>query len=88
MANRRATAFRISTCGRRSPYVQDDAHLTAAAYFYLGYDNYALAGELADKGRAIDAVKFSKLLREHGFAVPLTGAQESGSRYDNEYNVE
>lgn len=41
-------------------YIHDDPRLLAAAYFYLGYANYALAGELADKGRAIDAVKFSK----------------------------
>jgi hypothetical protein len=43
------------------PYIQDDAKLLGTAYFYLGYDNYALAGELNDKGRAIEAVKFSKL---------------------------
>jgi tetratricopeptide (TPR) repeat protein len=42
-------------------YIHDDHRLLAAAYFYLGYDNYALAGELTDKGRAADAVKFSKL---------------------------
>jgi hypothetical protein len=42
-------------------YIQEDARLTAAAYFYLGYDNYALAGELTDKGRAVEAVKFSKM---------------------------
>jgi hypothetical protein len=42
-------------------YIQEDARLTAAAYFYLGYDNYALAGELTDKGRAAEAVKFSKM---------------------------
>jgi len=41
-------------------YVQSDPRLLAAAYFYLGYANYALAGELADKGRAVDAVRFSK----------------------------
>jgi hypothetical protein len=41
-------------------YIHGDQHLLAAAYFYLGYANYALAGELADKGRAIDALKFSK----------------------------
>ncbi|MGB6941975.1 MAG: hypothetical protein WBE37_06250 [Bryobacteraceae bacterium] len=41
-------------------YIQDTPRLLAAAYFYLGYANYALAGELNDKGRAIDAVKFSK----------------------------
>ncbi|HLK21366.1 MAG TPA: hypothetical protein VKT81_20585, partial [Bryobacteraceae bacterium] len=42
-------------------HIQDDAQLLAAAYFYLGYDNYALAGQLRDKGRAIEAAKFSKL---------------------------
>jgi len=41
-------------------YIGDDQRLLAAAYFYLGYANYALAGELTDKGRAVDAVKFSK----------------------------
>jgi len=33
------------------PQIQDDAQLLAAAYFYLGYDNYALAGQLRDKSR-------------------------------------
>jgi hypothetical protein len=42
-------------------HIQGENRLLAAAYFYLGYANYALAGELADKGRAIDAVRFSKL---------------------------
>jgi hypothetical protein len=42
-------------------YIQEDQRLTAAAYFYLGYDNYALASELADKGRAVEAMKFSKI---------------------------
>jgi hypothetical protein len=41
-------------------YIQEDPRLLAAAYFYLGYDNYVLAGELADKGRATEAVKFSR----------------------------
>jgi hypothetical protein len=41
-------------------YIQEEHRLLAAAYFYLGYANYALAGELTDKGRAVDAVKFSK----------------------------
>ncbi len=45
-------------------YIQDTPRLLAAAYFYLGYANYALAGELSDKGRAIDAVKFSKQCAE------------------------
>ncbi len=43
------------------PYIQNDPRLLTAAYFYLGYDNYALAGELNDKSRAIEAVRFSKL---------------------------
>jgi hypothetical protein len=43
------------------PYIQNDARLLVAAYFYLGYDNYALAGELNDKSRAMEAVRFSKL---------------------------
>jgi hypothetical protein len=41
-------------------YIHEDQRLLAAAYFYLGYANYALASQLGDKGRAIDAVKFSK----------------------------
>jgi hypothetical protein len=45
-------------------YIQDTPRLLAAAYFYLGYANYALAGELSDKGRAIDAVRFSKQCAE------------------------
>jgi tetratricopeptide (TPR) repeat protein len=45
-------------------FIQENPRLVAAAYFYLGYDNYALAGELNDKGRAIDAVKFSKRCAE------------------------
>jgi hypothetical protein len=40
-------------------YVEDH-RLLAAAYFYLGYANYALASELSDKGRATEAVKFTK----------------------------
>ncbi len=40
--------------------IRTENRLLAAAFFYLGYANYALAGELADKGRAIDAVRFSK----------------------------
>jgi hypothetical protein len=45
-------------------YIQGENRLLAAAYFYLGYANYALAGELADKGRAVEAVKFSKQCAE------------------------
>lgn len=42
-------------------YIRDNQQALAAAYFYLGYDNYAMAGELHDRGRAVDAVRYSKL---------------------------
>jgi len=68
-------------------YIQAEHRLLAAAYFYLGYANYALAGELADKGRATDAVKFSKQCAEmdspfHSLALKNLEALR------NDYNVE
>lgn len=41
--------------------IKEDSRMVAAAYFYLGYDNYILAGELRDLNRAMEAAKFSKL---------------------------
>ena len=38
--------------------------LLAAAYYYLGYDNYAIAVELHDRGRAQEALKYTKLCAE------------------------
>ena len=38
-----------------------EERLLAAAYFYLGYDNYALAGELREKSYAFEALRFDKL---------------------------
>ena len=38
-----------------------EERLLTAAYFYLGYDNYAMAGELRDKSYALEALKFDKL---------------------------
>lgn len=68
-------------------YIQDDAQLLAAAYFYLGYDNYALAGQLRDKGRAIEAAKFSKLcLAIDGPYQPL--AQKNLEALRNDYSVQ
>ncbi len=68
-------------------YIQDDPQLLAAAYFYLGYDNYALAGQLIDKGRAVEAVKFSKLcLTIEGPFQPL--AQKNLEVLRNEFSVE
>jgi hypothetical protein len=68
-------------------YIQENARLTAAAYFYLGYDNYALASELADKGRAIEAVKFSKLCAD--MDSPFRSlALKNLEALRNEYNLE
>jgi hypothetical protein len=68
-------------------YIRADSRLTAAAYFYLGYDNYALAGELADKGRAIEAVKFSKLCAD--MDSPFRSlALKNLEALRNDYNVE
>ena len=68
-------------------YIQDNSRLTAAAYFYLGYDNYALASQLADKGRAIEAVRFSKLCAD--MDSPFRSlALRNLEALRNEYNVE
>lgn len=69
------------------PHLQGDSRLLAAAYFYLGYDNYALAGQLDDKQRAAEAVKFSKL------CASIDGPFQSMARKNletlrNEYNIE
>jgi hypothetical protein len=69
------------------PYVGEDTRLLAAAYFYLGYDNYAMAGELGDKNRAIEAAKFSKL------CAAIDGPYRSLARQNleslrNQFNVE
>lgn len=68
-------------------HIQSEHRLLAAAYFYLGYANYALAGELADKGRAIDAMKFSKQCADMDspFRSPALKTLEA---LRNDYNVE
>jgi len=69
------------------PYVLEDTRLLAAAYFYLGYDNYAMAGELGDKGRALEAVKFSKLCAAiDGPYRPL--ARQNLAALRSEYNID
>jgi len=69
------------------PNVKGDSRLVAAAYFYLGYDNYALAGELDDKGLAAEAVRFSKLCAAmDGPFQPL--ARKNLEALRNEYNLE
>jgi hypothetical protein len=68
-------------------YIQGEHRLLAAAYFYLGYANYALAGELADKGRAIEAVKFSKHCAD--MDSPFRSlALKNLEALRNDYNVE
>ncbi len=64
-----------------------EERLIAGAYFYLGYSNYALAGELRDKGRAIDAVKFAKLCAaiDGPYREP---ALKNLEQLRNDYNVE
>lgn len=69
------------------PYIQNDARLLAAAYFYLGYDNYALAGELNDKSRAMEAVKFSKLCAASDGPFRFLALKNLES-LRNEFNVE
>ena len=69
------------------PFIQGDSRLLPAAYFYLGYDNYALAGETNDKGLAIEAAKFSKLCAAmDGPFQPL--ARKNLETLRNEYNME
>jgi hypothetical protein len=64
-----------------------EERLLAGAYFYLGYANYAMAGELRDKGRAIEAVKFDKLCTaiDGPYREP---ALKNLEVLRNEYNVE
>jgi hypothetical protein len=69
------------------PFIKGDSRLLSAAYFYLGYDNYALARETSDKGLAIEAVKFSKLCAAiEGPFQPL--ARKNLETLRNEYNLE
>jgi len=69
------------------PHIQSEPRLLAAAYFYLGYGNYALASELADKSRAIEAVKFSKLCAD--MDSPFRSlALKNLEALRNDYNVE
>jgi hypothetical protein len=64
-----------------------EERLLAGAYFYLGYDNYAMAGELRDKGRAFEALKFDKLCIaiDGPFREPALKNLEA---LRNEYNIE
>src|ERR1700733_12446786 len=68
-------------------YIHEDHRLLAAAYFYLGYANYALAGELADKGRGTEAGKFSKKGGDMGSPFPSL-ALKNLEALRNDYNVE
>ena len=52
------------------------------------YDNYALAAELNDKGRAIEAVKFSKLCVAGADGPFRDLALKNLEALRNEYNLE
>ena len=68
------------------PYLRDRS-LQAAAWYYLGYDNYALGSELRDRARIQEAVRFSKLcLDVSGPFQPL--AQKNVEVIRNEFNVQ
>ncbi len=69
-------------------YVQGDQRLLMAAYFYLGYDNYALAAELNDKGKAVEAVKFSKLCAAGPDGTFRDLALKNLEALRNDYNLE
>jgi tetratricopeptide (TPR) repeat protein len=67
--------------------IRDNTQALAAAYFYLGYDNYAMAAELHDKSKAVEAVRYSRLcVAIEGPFQPL--AQKNLDVLRNEYNVE
>lgn len=69
------------------PHILDNTRLLAAAYYYLGYDNYALAGELGDKSLALEAVKFSKLCA--GINGPFRSlARQTLASVRNDFNLE
>lgn len=68
------------------PHINGTAML-AAAYFYLGYDHYALASKLHDQSHVQDALKYNKLCAgmESPFREP---AQRNLEVLKNEFNVE
>ena len=43
------------------PNILENTKLLVAAYYYLGYVNYAMATQTGEKSRALDAAKYSKL---------------------------
>jgi hypothetical protein len=68
-------------------YIRENSQALAAAYFYLGYDNYAMAGELHDRSKAVEAVRYSRLcVAIDGPFQPL--AQKNLDVLRNEYNIE
>jgi len=68
-------------------HIRDNMQALAAAYFYLGYDNYAMAGELRDRAKAIEAVRYSKLcVAIDGPFQPL--ARKNLDVLRSEYNIE
>jgi hypothetical protein len=69
------------------PSIKEKPQLLAAAYYYLGYDNYAIAAEVHDRGRIQEAMKFNKLCVAMGGAYQQL-AQKNIELIRNEYNIE
>ncbi|HEX6893684.1 MAG TPA: hypothetical protein VF146_00335, partial [Bryobacteraceae bacterium] len=69
------------------PYILENNRMLAATYYYLGYDNYAMASELGDKSRAVEAVKFSKLCA--GIDSPFRSlARQTLASVRSDFNLE
>jgi len=68
------------------PYAQQRPGMLAAAYFYLGFDNYALGCELRDKVHIQEAVKYNKLCAS--IDTPFRSlAEKNLGQIRNEFNV-
>jgi len=67
--------------------IHEKPQLLAAAYYYLGYDNYAIAAEVHDRGRIQEALKFNRLCVAMGGAYQQL-AQKNIELIRNQYNIE
>jgi tetratricopeptide (TPR) repeat protein len=69
------------------PFILENPRLLAAAYYYLGYDNYAMASELGDKARAAEAAKFARLCS--GMDSPFRSlARQTLASLRNDFNID
>jgi tetratricopeptide (TPR) repeat protein len=69
------------------PYILENPKMLSAAYYYLGYVNYAMATESGEKSRALDAAKYSKLCA--GMESPYRAlARQTLTSLRNDFNIE